>query len=218
MYVPPEQSRFFNDDEFYDFQNDISVKCSKYETVLITGDSNGHTSTLPDYLEFDDFLSSYLNVDDATLDSFNQINKLEKLNIPRDRLSQCSKINNNGKKFLEICKNNNLFILNGRFSCDKSIGKCTFRGKTVIDYSIATINCILLLNEFDIIELDSLFSDGHCLLSMNILIPMPELPHVSPNEPSTRTSQNKLPKWDDSNPVNSWKILIYKLCKSWVLC
>ena len=36
-------------------------------------------------------------------------------------------INNEGNKLIDICKSNNLFILNGRCGTDKNIGAMTFR-------------------------------------------------------------------------------------------
>ena len=57
MYIPPEQSRYFTEDELFELENEISVQRSQYDYVLITGDANAHTSNLPDFAEFDDFLS-----------------------------------------------------------------------------------------------------------------------------------------------------------------
>ena len=78
------------------------------------------------------------------------------------------KKNNNGFKLIDICKNNNLTILNGRFGKDKNIGNATFRGISVIDYVISSGGGLKLLDDFDITEHDKLYSDGHALLSFNI--------------------------------------------------
>ena len=58
--------------------------------------------------------------------------------------------------------------MNGRFGKDKDVGAATFRDKSVIDYTLCTADSLRLLNDFEIVELDSLFSDGHALLSWSL--------------------------------------------------
>ena len=95
---------------------------------------------------------------------------MENLSINLQRKSQDSKLNTNGYKLLDICKNNNLFILKGRLSADSDVGRFTFREKSVIDYVIASAECFEKINHFEIIETDPIFSDGHNLLSWYISI------------------------------------------------
>ena len=58
--------------------------------------------------------------------------------------------------------------MNGRFGKDNEVGAATFRDKSVIDYTLCTADSLRLLNDFEIVELDSLFSDGHALLSWSL--------------------------------------------------
>ncbi|MEW8548382.1 MAG: reverse transcriptase family protein, partial [Candidatus Thiodiazotropha sp.] len=67
--------------------------------------------------------------------------------------------------------NNNLFMLNGRIGRDKFVGAPTFRDKSLIDYTLATAECFSLISDFEVIEMDALFSDGHSLLSWSLKIP-----------------------------------------------
>ena len=67
------------------------------------------------------------------LNHFNKSEELEKVNINKLRVSQDNIANKNGHKLIDICINNNFFILNGRFRKDKSLGKCTFRGQALIN-------------------------------------------------------------------------------------
>ena len=92
------------------------------------------------------------------------------MHIPITRKSQCTKVNKTGTKLLEICKLNNLLILNGRLGKDSTIGKFTFRNTSVIDYTISTPQILHQFKEFEIIELDGLYSDGRCLQSMSLQI------------------------------------------------
>lgn len=93
---------------------------------------------------------------------------LENFGIQVNRRSVDKRKNNNGFKLIDICKNDNLTNLNGRFGKDKSIGNATFRGISVIDYVISSVGGLKRLDDFDITELDKLYSDGHALLSFNI--------------------------------------------------
>ena len=51
---------------------------------------------------------------------------------------------------------------------DKDKGNFTFRHTSVIDYMLASVEFLKLLNDFDIIEIDPIFSDGHSLLQLSI--------------------------------------------------
>ena len=51
MYIPPEQSKFYNDDEMQNFNNEIINMCSEYTNLILTGDNNGNTAELPDFIK-----------------------------------------------------------------------------------------------------------------------------------------------------------------------
>ena len=68
------------------------------------------------------------------------------MNIQIARKSQDKKKNNIDFKLMDICKNNNLTILNGRFGDDKNVGQTTFRDVSVIDYVIASLAGLKLLS------------------------------------------------------------------------
>ena len=106
-----------------------------------------------------------MDFDEDTLSVYNQADQLNSLNINKRRVSCDKKTNNNGYKLIEICINNNLFILNGRFGNDSTKGRLTFRDQSLIDYTICSFNCLKLLVDFEVIETDFLISDGHALLS-----------------------------------------------------
>ena len=103
--------------------------CSKFDYVYLAGGINAQTSDLPDYTSADDFLSRF----------YDQKSALENIGIQIDRVSSDKKKNNTGYRLLDICKNNNLTILNGRFGQDQNVGKPTFRGISVLDYTISSI-------------------------------------------------------------------------------
>ena len=77
---------------------------------------------------------------------------------------------------------------------DKNVGRFTFRGLSVIDYTISSVLGLPLISDFEIRDLDRLFSDGHALLTFS-------LKTQSDTESQGITkSQNirERPKWDES--------------------
>ena len=164
LYIPPAQSRFLNEDEYFCLETKITSMCSLLSYICLTGDMNASTSELCDFITPDQSIADFINFDQETLSFFNKSKELDKININKYRVSQDSIVNSNGNKLLDICINNNLFILNGRFGKDKVLGKCTFRDQSLIDYTICSINAIKLLTDFEVFDTDSLLSDGHSLL------------------------------------------------------
>ena len=167
-YVPPTQSKYYNAEEILSLEREITSVCSNNKYVLITGDINARTAKLSDYIRADDFLSDVFDFDNETRSVFDKVNILEQYNIPTERESRDNKTNNTGNWLIETCKNNNLFIVNGRVGKDKYLGAPTFRDKSLIDYAICTAECFAWLSDFEIIELDAIFSDGHSLLSWSL--------------------------------------------------
>ncbi|MEW8547774.1 MAG: reverse transcriptase family protein, partial [Candidatus Thiodiazotropha sp.] len=168
-YVPPTQSKYYNAEEILNLEREITSACSNNKYVFITGDINARTAKLRDYIRADDFLSDIFDFDDETRSFFDKVNILEQYNIPTERATTDSKTNNTGNWLIETCKNNNLFIVNGRVGKDKFLGAPTFRDKSLIDYTICTAECFAWLSNFEIIEMDTIFSDGHSLLSWSLL-------------------------------------------------
>ena len=110
----------------------------------------------------------YFNFDEALLEHFNRPNVFETCNLLRNRKSFDTQQNKLGEKLLSTCKCNNLIILNGRSGKDADIGKFTFRNCSVIDYAIVTAESAKYVQNFEIIDLDQIFSDGHSLLHFQI--------------------------------------------------
>ncbi|MEW8547682.1 MAG: endonuclease/exonuclease/phosphatase family protein [Candidatus Thiodiazotropha sp.] len=69
-YVPPSQSRFFNDEELQTLENEITSMCSSHKYVYITGDLNARTANLIDYVQLDEFLAEEFELDDETVHFF----------------------------------------------------------------------------------------------------------------------------------------------------
>ena len=68
-----------------------------------------------------------------------------------------------------MCKNNNIYIANGRVGNDKNIGKVTSKeSNSTVDYFIIASELFPFITEFGIIDFDPLFSDIHCRIYVSI--------------------------------------------------
>lgn len=195
VYIPPTQSRFFNDDELSKLENEIMSVCSSNKYVIISGDMNARTAKLPDYVTLDQYISDMFDFDDDVANFFDKTETLKNLNIPLDRSSMDVKTNNTGYWLAEMCKKNNLFIVNGRVGRDKGVGRKTFRESSTIDYTIYTADCFIFLTQFEVAELDSIFSDGHSLLSWSLNIK--PINYDANDKPTNCTSPQS--KWSEKN-------------------
>ncbi|MEW8560930.1 MAG: hypothetical protein AB2541_02460, partial [Candidatus Thiodiazotropha sp.] len=194
IYVPPSQSRFFNDDELLNLENEISSVCRSNKYVIITGDINARTAKLSDYVKLDDFFSNMFNFDNDTVSLLDKTEVLESQRIPLRRNSKDAKTNNAGYWLIDLCKFNNLFIVNGRVGEDKAIGEKTFRDKSVIDYTLCTADCFSMLKQFEVVEVDPIFSDGHSLLKWSLLADIPLAQTVGRSLNNTHSHL----KWSDN--------------------
>lgn len=123
-----------------EFETELTSVCSKYEYVCLAGDANARTSKLPDVIPSDHILNDIFDIDQESQAYFDKFTMLENLNIPlvTCRYSQDKKTNAHGMRFIETCRNNNLFIMNGQYDVDVNVCKLTFRNKSLIDYVIVT--------------------------------------------------------------------------------
>ncbi|MES9881385.1 MAG: reverse transcriptase family protein [Sedimenticola sp.] len=169
IYIPPTGSRYLDEDHMQLLDDEISRKCLNFKYALIIGDVNARTACLPDYVVCDDFLASHFQFDSETTSYFHKHEMLEKHGHSLKRKSKDKKTNPHGYFLIEICRNLNLFLLNGRVGCDKDIGEFTFRNKSVIDYAMSSSDLLSYVNDFNVMETDPLFSDGHAVLSVSIL-------------------------------------------------
>lgn len=164
-YIPPEDSnvykninsQLFEFDFFELLSNDIR-HYSELGDILITGDLNsrvGQRSDIVQNINLDRFVDMPLN--DIPAD-----------NLPK-RSSFDNKSNGFGNKLLTVCKENSIFIVNGR----KEVGKFTcynlIRNRlaaSVVDYVIVNYDMFQLIDHFEVHDLNE-FSD-HCPLHFTI--------------------------------------------------
>ena len=134
---------------------------------MLAGDFNSRTGHLSDFVRSDQLLLNYFDIELEDQSALDQHTILEQLSIPLERCSEDSITNSHGSRLIDTCRNNNLFILNGRVHKDTT-GRFTFKYNSVIDYIISTAECFKHVSNFDVIKTDTLLSDGHSLLHLEI--------------------------------------------------
>ena len=135
------------------FQSQHNFECS----FIICGDMNARTKELPDMVLDDNSLYVPLP-DDYVLDDY----------LPRS--SQDKSSNANGTLLLDFCKQTNLRILNGRIGSDKGIGKFTchtHRGRSVVDYVLASTDILPLVSSFNVND-PNILSD-HSIIDFSVM-------------------------------------------------
>jgi exonuclease III len=134
IYIPPIDSLNRNCDKFYMWEilDDYISKYSGLGDTLIIGDFNSRIGSLQDILE-----------PNPVWDDKNNFNFVDSRNLNiNPRVSRDSVTNQYGRKLIDLCKHDNLLILNGRTLGDLQ-GEFTsfhYNGSSVIDYCIVNIN------------------------------------------------------------------------------
>ena len=191
MYLyPPENSVYSNPLAFSELEQEflnISVN-NKY--ILLTGDFNSRTGTDPDFFD----VSSSLYDNSSDIPDFSR--QLKQFNLSRNRCSKDVCKNSYGYFLLDMCKGNNLFILNGRVTGDKE-GIFTCKQSSVVDYFICTYDLLKYVNNMHVLDFSALYSDVHCPVELSLVFE--NNPELCINE--TRGEENtceikKIKKWD----------------------
>ncbi|XP_041350956.1 uncharacterized protein LOC121369940 [Gigantopelta aegis] len=150
----------------------------------------------------------------------NEPNNLLNIGIPLQRASQdTSRPNGHGYKLIDLCKNSNLYLVNGRVGEDRGIGQPTCKGSSVIDYAIASFTVLERILKFKVNEFEPLFSDIHNPLTMRLNIHTASGKHhaVINNELTPRKWNTKEAKHYSENinkeTVNDINVILNELCE-----
>ena len=150
IYIPPENSRFYSPDELNILEDELSSYCNNNKYVFLAGDANSRVGTLKDFILPDPHTNKLFGIDVELENDLYKHTLLENLSVPLHRNSLDKRTNTHGFLLLDMCKNNNMFIINGRLFKDETIGAFTFRDKSVIDYVLATAESFNFITDFKI--------------------------------------------------------------------
>ena len=165
------------------------IRTSKYKVslnMLLFGDFNSRTAKLADYIEGDKFIFDILG--DLSREREETFRNFETADIPLERNSVDLNTKAYGYQLTNFCKNNSVFILNGRLDCHEP--KLTCKNSSTVDYFVSSAFNFGLLSSLTTHEFDALFSDAHCPVSLT-LIPInkhdqPKLREYRETEPNIR--------------------------------
>ena len=159
------------------------------------GDCNSRTGTLNDFVVPYKFICESQGNVSLLNENLSIIQCLERNNIPIKRSSADQVRNVYGNQLIEFCKNNDLFIVNGRLNKSNSPPKTTCNDKSTIDYFISTAYNFDFLHSFEVQDFNSLFSDSHCPLALEIDVCLSENTRVRTNRKGSNTHEARL--WID---------------------
>ena len=158
---------------------------------MIFGDINARTSNLQDFISVIDKSNIHDNVTIQT-------------NTPQR--SYDSEIDRNGQQIIQLCKENNIRIVNGRCLGDSS-GKCTFfspqRYKSLVDYTLVSDSFFRNISSL-FVEPLTYFND-HCQVTTNI-----KMMHYTNKSPMGNSDYqwNYLPKsfkWKNTSSAKDFR-------------
>ncbi|VDI70471.1 Hypothetical predicted protein [Mytilus galloprovincialis] len=115
VYIPPEYTNYSSQDAYSQLENEYIIFSNNYKYVSLLGDFNGRTADDDDFV----IIHNDKHIDNLTDFIENKVYMLEELNIPKKRKSLDRVKNGYGKRLLDLCKGNNLFIVNGRIGDDR---------------------------------------------------------------------------------------------------
>ena len=154
-YGSPPNQKCDNTNDFFTALNEEICTFKKKGVTLVQGDMNARTGISKDFIEHDKI--------DIEFGIENQTGQ-------HVRNSQDTTVNVRGKELLDICKFNDLLILNGRKIGDLS-GSLTshqWNGSAVVDYVLSPIEFMKNIPKFSIGNFNPWLSD-HCPLYTNIV-------------------------------------------------
>ncbi|CAG2192228.1 unnamed protein product [Mytilus edulis] len=117
VYIPPENTRYTSENAMSEIEIEFLELQKNSNCIFLLGDFNSRTANEQDFFNISDFeehLTEFIDVNE-----FNDIHVLDDLKIPRIRNSSDTVVNSYGRKLIQFCKNNNMYILNGRVGKDR---------------------------------------------------------------------------------------------------
>ena len=152
VYIPPIGTTSTRDTcPFDDLQDEIvSKRCTGQ--VYISGDFNSRTAEIRDIDMYRDFPGNML--------------------LCKHRLNNDKVTNTYGRKLIDLCRSNEMAILNGRVRIGGNLNRSNcytcirYNGSSVVDYVIAQIEALKIMTHFEVLE--KLVESDHTPLSLTL--------------------------------------------------
>ena len=137
VYIPPEGSIYFRKGMMKELELEVNTISKEHRecSIILMGDFNSRIGQES---------GEILDIWDSNFFVFNSLLKEKK--------SKDEVINRNGKELLELCNNEDLFILNGRMKGDEKgeLTCITSMGSSVVDYAIVSRSLLDLIDDFKV--------------------------------------------------------------------
>ena len=127
IYIYPEQTKYSVEDPFSEIENELNQSKDKYCNIMLLGDFNTRTKNRKDFIQIDSFVDKEYSLDFLTQYINYKLIIFEMPQFSLERTSKDIKMNNFGYQLLDLCKSQNLFIVNGRAYLDHQNGENTCR-------------------------------------------------------------------------------------------
>ena len=162
VYIPPEGSPYSSHDAFENIEDDIINLCNNFTApVCLVGDFNARSGTLPDFVNVDEHMLNFVDIDNNVRSFIQGHDRLQKIGFDKNRYSCDNVIDNYGRRLTEMCQNVNIHIANGRLGDDKGVGKLTCKNVSLVDYVLLSPELFPLVSHFNVEQFDELHSDVH---------------------------------------------------------
>ena len=129
------------------------------------GDFNSRVKNLPDFVQIDKHMCDVYGLYDLYEEITNVLKYFESYYIPLDRNNTDNTVNSYGYKLLDFCKNNNIFILNGRLGTDHSQPSLTCKNSSTVDFFLSSAHVLPNIANF----MSTNFH--HCILMRIVQLP-----------------------------------------------
>ena len=169
VYIPPKGSKYSDINSFDKIETElVDLNQNNIYDVCLSGDFNSRTKNENDFISLDSDLIDDTRISDEFASALNAENEFKNLGFSQERTSMDKGINQYGRSFLDFCKTNTLFIVNGRIGEDRYHGRVTCKGNSTVDYMVASPQLFTRILQFQIDEFSPLFSDVHSALHVSI--------------------------------------------------
>ena len=106
VYIPPQGTRYALEDPYLEIQEEIFQYCTETKNILLFGDFNSRCKNLPDYIEFDEYISDIYGMQELYEENNSILDLFERYHVPLNRKSADESVNAYGYSLLDMCKNN----------------------------------------------------------------------------------------------------------------
>lgn len=185
VYIPPQGSKYAAEDPYLELQQEIMKLCLDSKNVLLFGDFNSRCKNLQDYVRIDEHMCDIYGMQDIFEENSNLLHYFEQCDVPLHRISADNSVNSYGYNMLEFCKNNDLFILNGRIGNERTQPHLTCKNSSTVDYFISSAHVLPNVQDFYVHDFSPLYSDVHCPITLFLNIEIPNETNHSEDEVST---------------------------------